>query len=81
MKKEFVDVVDNKLKVYGIQNVRAVDVSVLPIQLFAHLSLYGIANKAATTIKEDQAGQRDSQASYGKYEADFPCKGRGRKEH
>lgn len=56
MKEELGGVVDNRLKVYGIENVRAVDASVLPIQLSAHLSssLYGIAEKAARMIKEDQ---------------------------
>lgn len=56
MTEELGGVVDNRLKVYGIQNVRAVDASVLPIQLSAHLSssLYGIAEKAAKMIKEDQ---------------------------
>ena len=55
MKEELGGVVDNRLKVYGIKNVRAVDASVLPIQLSAHLSssLYGIAEKAAGMIKED----------------------------
>jgi choline dehydrogenase len=56
MKEELGGVVDSRLKVYGIENVRAVDASVLPIQLSAHLSssLYGIAEKAAIMIKEDQ---------------------------
>lgn len=56
MKEELGGVVDNRLKVYGIENVRAVDASVLPIQLSAHLSssLYGIAEKAAMMIEEDQ---------------------------
>lgn len=47
--------VDSRLRVYGLGNVRAVDASVLPIQLSAHLSssLYGIAEKAARTIRED----------------------------
>lgn len=56
MKEELGGVVDRRLKVYGIENVRAVDASVLPIQLSAHLSssLYGIAEKAAKMIKEDQ---------------------------
>ena len=55
MKEELGGVVDSRLKVYGISNVRAVDASVLPIQLSAHLSssLYGIAEKAARMIKED----------------------------
>ncbi|KAI5242584.1 alcohol oxidase [Aureobasidium subglaciale] len=56
MKEEMGGVVDNKLKVYGISNVRVVDASVLPVQLSAHLSssLYGIAEKAAVMIREDQ---------------------------
>jgi choline dehydrogenase len=56
MKEELGGVVDSRLKVYGIENVRAVDASVLPIQLSAHLSssLYGIAEKATKMIKEDQ---------------------------
>lgn len=56
MKEELGGVVDSRLKIYGIENVRAVDASVLPIQLSAHLSssLYGIAEKAAMMIKEDQ---------------------------
>lgn len=56
MKEEFGGVVDSKLKVYGLSNVRAVDASVLPVQLSAHLSssLYGIAEKAAVMIREDQ---------------------------
>jgi choline dehydrogenase len=56
MKKELGGVVDSQLKVYGISNVRAIDASVLPVQLSAHLSssLYGIAEKAAVMIKEAQ---------------------------
>lgn len=56
MKEELGGVVDSRLKVYGLRNVRAVDGSVLPIQLSAHLSssLYGIAEKAAMMILEDQ---------------------------
>jgi len=59
MKEELGGVVDSRLKVYGVENVRAVDASVLPIQLSAHLSssLYGIAEKAARMIKEDWAGK------------------------
>ncbi|KAK4543882.1 hypothetical protein LTR36_004656 [Oleoguttula mirabilis] len=56
MKEEYGGVVDSRMKIYGIENVRAIDASVLPIQLSAHLSssLYGIAEKAAVVIKEDQ---------------------------
>ncbi|SPO27703.1 related to Glucose oxidase [Ustilago trichophora] len=51
-KKEMGGVVDGQFKVYGTQNVRVVDASVLPVQVSAHLSstLYGIAEKAAETI-------------------------------
>ncbi|KAG9956562.1 alcohol oxidase, partial [Aureobasidium melanogenum] len=56
MKEEFGGVVNSKLKVYGLSNVRVVDASVLPVQLSAHLSssLYGIAEKAAVMIRQDQ---------------------------
>ncbi|KAK5730719.1 hypothetical protein LTR15_000657 [Elasticomyces elasticus] len=56
MKEEFGGVVGTDFKVYGIANVRAIDASVLPIQLSAHLSssLYGIAEKAAVAIKKDR---------------------------
>lgn len=61
MKEELGGAVDSRLKVYGVENVRAIDASALPIQLSAHLSssLYGIAEKAAAMIKEDA---RKSQA-------------------
>lgn len=56
MKEELGGVVDERLRVYGLGNVRCVDASVLPVQLSAHLSssLYGIAEKGAAMIKEDQ---------------------------
>lgn len=55
MKRELGGVVSSRLQVYGTQNVRVVDASVVPIQLSAHLSssLYGVAEKAADMIRED----------------------------
>lgn len=59
MKEELGGVVDSRLKIYGIENVRVVDASVLPVQLSAHLSssLYGICEKVSENIKEDWAGR------------------------
>ena len=51
--KEDGGVVDPEFKVYGTNNLRVVDGSVLPIQLSAHLSssLYGLAELAADVIR------------------------------
>lgn len=48
-------VVDSRLKVYGTQNVRVVDASIMPFQVSGHLTstLYAIAERAADFIKED----------------------------
>lgn len=48
-------VVDNKMKVYGTQNVRVVDASIFPINFGAHTMepLYGTVEKAAEIIKRD----------------------------
>jgi choline dehydrogenase-like flavoprotein len=53
MRKDLGGVVDGRLRVYGSQNVRVVDASIVPMQLSAHLSstLYGVAEKAADMIK------------------------------
>jgi choline dehydrogenase-like flavoprotein len=48
-------VVDGQLKVYGTENVRVVDASVMPFQVSGNLTstLYAIAEKAADIIKEN----------------------------
>ncbi|KAI0653729.1 GMC oxidoreductase [Cubamyces menziesii] len=48
-------VVNPKLKVYGTQNIRVVDLSILPLQLTTHTqsAVYAIAEQAADIIKED----------------------------
>jgi choline dehydrogenase-like flavoprotein len=53
MRQDLGGVVDGRLKLYGAQNVRIVDASVLPLQISAHLSstLYGVAEKVADFIK------------------------------
>ncbi|PWN46994.1 alcohol oxidase [Violaceomyces palustris] len=53
MKQELGGCVDSHGKVYGVDNVRVIDASVLPVQLSAHLSgsLYGIAEKLSESIK------------------------------
>ena len=55
MGKEFGGVVDSRLKVYGTDNVRVIDASIMPFQVSGHLTstLYAISEKAADMIKED----------------------------
>ncbi|RDW58224.1 glucose oxidase-1 [Coleophoma cylindrospora] len=55
MPREIGGVVDAKLKVYGTENVRVVDASVLPLQVCGHLvsTLYAVAERAADLIKND----------------------------
>lgn len=53
MPKELGGVVDSNLLVYGTQNVRVVDASVIPFQVCGHLTstLYAVAERAADIIK------------------------------
>ncbi|KAF7185303.1 Glucose oxidase [Pseudocercospora fuligena] len=52
MSREMGGVVDQQLKLYGTENVRVVDASVLPTQLNGHMvaTLYAVAMKAADLI-------------------------------
>lgn len=52
--KELGGVVDTNLVVYGTENVRVVDASVLPGQISGHLTslIYAVSERAADIIKE-----------------------------
>ncbi|KAF8242720.1 GMC oxidoreductase [Wilcoxina mikolae CBS 423.85] len=53
MKRELGGVVDDELKVYGVEGLRIVDASVMPLIPGSHLSstVYAVAEKAADIIK------------------------------
>jgi choline dehydrogenase-like flavoprotein len=55
MRKDLGGVVDGRLRLYGAENVRIVDASIVPMQISGRLAstLYGIAEKAADFIKSD----------------------------
>lgn len=52
-------VVNERLQVYGVQRLRVVDASIMPLQITAHIqpTVYAIAEKAAHMILEDVAAQ------------------------
>ncbi|TFY66957.1 hypothetical protein EVG20_g4125, partial [Dentipellis fragilis] len=54
-KREEGGVVDARLMVYGTENLRVVDCSILPMEIAAHLQsvVYALAEKAADIIKRD----------------------------
>ncbi|KAJ8508036.1 hypothetical protein ONZ45_g9651 [Pleurotus djamor] len=55
MPRELGGVVDTKLKIYGTDNVRVADASIIPIPIGAHISstVYMIGEKAADIIQKD----------------------------
>ncbi|KAI9170815.1 GMC oxidoreductase family protein [Paramyrothecium foliicola] len=48
-------VVDTRLKVYGTQNLRVIDASIIPVLVSAHITtaVYGIAERGAELVIED----------------------------
>ena len=48
-------VVDDRLRVYGVEGLRVCDASIMPLQISAHLqaTVYAIGEKGADMIKED----------------------------
>jgi len=51
-------VVDQRLRVYGVKGLRVVDASMMPLHVSSHIqaSVYAVAEKGATMIREDWEG-------------------------
>ncbi|KAJ4390760.1 hypothetical protein N0V93_004358 [Gnomoniopsis smithogilvyi] len=58
--KEAGGVVDHRLKVYGVKNLRVVDASVFPIEPLGNIqaTVYAVAERAADILKEDRLGSK-----------------------
>ncbi|KAI3322688.1 GMC oxidoreductase [Xylariaceae sp. AK1471] len=54
-------VVDDRLRVYGVERLRVIDASIMPLQISAHLqaTVYAIAEKGAYMISEDKVSRRE----------------------
>jgi len=56
-------VVDARLRVYGVQRLRVVDASIMPLQVSAHIqaTVYAIGEKGAALVLEDYYNRSDRQ--------------------
>jgi choline dehydrogenase len=76
-------VVDPKLRVYGVQNLRVVDASIFPMEIRNNLqtSVYAVAEKAADIIKADWKDAKEVFVKNGKrgFDGNFSPKQNGKK--